>query len=238
MVLESWSVDDLSRRCAEETSKYRLRQTTDPQYCFELLKRALLHGMSDAMTRVYQIYERLVTSWVYHHSRFSATEESADYFVSSAFSSFYFALRGPTFRQFSSVASVLAYLKLCVHTAIAQYLRNQEAAPTEPLTEGAEPGYTPDLASDLYADELWSHICRLLPEKQDQLLAHCAFVQHLKPAQILDAFAGYWPDARAVSVSLQRLRRVLRKDSVLRQWAGVDEASSSQDLDSLEARTE
>ncbi len=225
MVLDSWSVDDLARRCAEETSRFMHREASDSQYCFELFRRALLHGVSEAMTRLYQIYERLVTSWVYHHSRFPATDESADYFVSAAFSSFYFALRGPAFQQFASLAAVLAYLKMCVHTAIAQYMRDQEATPTLLFAEDDDPGYTPDLASDVYADELWKHICRLLPDEQDRQLAHCVFVQHLKPAQIVDAYEGYWKDARAVSVALQRIRRSLRKDEALREWAGVEPSS-------------
>ena len=37
----SMSVDNLARRCAEETEKYNRRRANDAQFCFELLRRAL-----------------------------------------------------------------------------------------------------------------------------------------------------------------------------------------------------
>src|SRR5262245_65624709 len=76
----SLSIDDLAQRCAAETENFSRRRDSDPRFCFELLRRALVENISEAFTRIYQIYERQVLGWVYSHSRFQQTAESADFF--------------------------------------------------------------------------------------------------------------------------------------------------------------
>jgi hypothetical protein len=221
MTAANLSLDELAQHCAEETQKFTHSLSNDPQYCFELLSRALLDGLSDAFTHIYRIYEKQVVSWVYNHSRFIETGEEANYFASAALSNFYFALRGRKFAQFTSLPQALAYLKLCVHTSIAQYIRDQRPTITTPLEDSPELAYSPDPAASISASELWEHICLLLPDERDRVLAHCVFVQHLKPTQIVTAYPAEWKLEREVSVALQRIRRILRKDGELRQWADV-----------------
>src|SRR5215211_4112119 len=134
---EGLSIDDLARLCAAETSKFNRRQPSDAQFCFELLRRALAEGVSEAFTHIYRIYERQVRIWVHSHTRFVQTGESDEYFMSAAWSTFYFALRGQKFAGFPSLPQVLAYLKVCVHTAIMLYLRDQQPAAALPLDKQA-----------------------------------------------------------------------------------------------------
>lgn len=220
MTAASLSVDDLAQRCAEETDKFNRRQTNDAQFCFELLRRALADGSSEAFTHVYQVYERQVLAWVYSHSRFAQTGESADFFAGSALRTFYFALRGTKFEQFPSLPKVLSYLKLCVHTAIAQYIRDQQPVATTPLDDVTEIAHTPDLGMRADIGELWVYICRLLPEPRDRLLARCVFIQDLKPRQIVQEYGGLWGSEREVSVAIYRIRRVLRNDAGLQARVG------------------
>jgi hypothetical protein len=217
---DSFSLDDLAQRCASETEKFNRREPSDARFCFELLRRALADELSDAFTRVYQIYERQVLIWVHSHSGFARSSESADYFVSTAWSTFYFALRGPKFDSFPSLPQVLAYLKLCVHTAIAQYLRDQEPVPTMPIELVPNVAHLPDLGIRIAATELWRQIEQLLDDPRDRLLARCAFVEDLKPRQIVKAYPARWKDEREVSVELYRIRRVLRNDPELRRRIG------------------
>ena len=216
MSLAALPVDQLAQRCAEETDKFNRRQSNDPQFCFELLRRALAEGVAEAFTFAYQIYERQALKWVYSHSGFAETGESADYFARSALSAFYFAMRGPKFARFPALQQVLTYLKLCVHTAIAQYLRDQ--GPAEVAFETSpEVVETPDLGMHTDAAELWAYICSRLPDERDRLLARCAFVQDLRPRQIVELYRAHWSDEREVSVALYRIRRLLRGDAELRR---------------------
>lgn len=221
MTVSSLSVDALAQRCAEETDKFNHRQPSDAQFCFELLRRALGEASSEAFTRVYQIYERQVLAWVYSHSRFGQTGEDAEFFAGTALRTFYFALRGPKFDKFPSLPQVLAYLKLCVHTAIAQYIRDQQPAPTTPIDDVGELAHTPDLGTRADAADLWLHICQLLPEERDRSLARYAFMHDLKPRQIVSAYPSEWRDEREVSVALYRIRRTLRNDPELGRRVGL-----------------
>lgn len=216
------TVDDLAARCTEETHKFTHQQPSDTRFCFELLRRALLDSAADAFTRVYQIYEPQVRRWVYNHSRFDQTDENAEYFVSQALSNFYFALRGPKFQQFALLSQVLAYLKLCVHTAIAQYIRDHQRLAAAPLAAAESVEQAQELSTDTDAAALWRAVCETLTEENDRLLAHSVFVLDLKPAEIAARYSAAWGSAREVSLALYRIRRTLRANPKISQWANAD----------------
>jgi hypothetical protein len=221
-MIASLSIDELAQRCAGETEKYTRREPSEDQFCFELLRRALAGGIPEAFTRVYLVYERRVLSWVLGHSRFVQTGESADYFASAAWSSFFFALRGPKFARFGSLPQVLLYLKLCVHTSIAQYLRDQQPNMAASLDSAPERAEAPDLGARVAAAAAWDRIVQLLPDEADHLLARCVFAEDLKPRQIVAAYPGRWRDEREVSVETYRIRRLLRKDAALARLLGLE----------------
>lgn len=221
MNLAQLALDDLAARCAQETQRFMRQQSNDTRFCFELLRRALFEGAADAFTRVYQVYEPQVRRWVYNHSRFEQTDENAEYFVSQAMASFYFALRGPKFQQFTLLSQVLAYLKLCVHTAIAQHLRDRQRITTTSLAAAVTVEQAQDdLSADIDSASLWLMICRILLDESDRLLAHSVFVLELKPAEIAARYPAIWATPREVSLALYRIRHALRASSELSQWAG------------------
>lgn len=223
MTVHSLPTDELANLCAGETTKYIRREASDPQYCFELLRRALVDAANDALTYVYKIYEPLVLSWVHRHERFGQTGEEATFFANMALRNFYFALRGPKFSDFQFLPQALGYLKRCVHSAIEQYIRDQKPLPDAPLEQVEQIGETPYLESELEARELWNHILRLLPQPEDQLLARLTFVLEMKPMEIVKLHPSIWQHERQVSVALQRIRRTLRRNDTLRQLAGKSE---------------
>lgn len=223
----SLSHDDLSRHCAEDTARFFRHQVRDTDHCLELLRRALSEGINEAFTRAYQLYQPQVLRWVYQHNRFGETGESAEYFANQALTNFYFALRGEKFGQFETLAQVLTYLKLCVHSCIAQYLRRELSLHLVSLDDDRLFTTDADITAGMEAAELWTYICDLLPDDDDRLLARCVFVQALKPAQIARGYPDRWTTPREVSVALQRIRRHLRKDPLLRRYAGIAAADPS-----------
>lgn len=217
---EGMSNDDLARLCSAETEKFARQQPSDTSFCFELLRRALA-GASEAFTLVYRIYERQVYSWVQRLPQFALVEESADYFVSAAWVSLLVAQRRPGFAGFRSLPQALAYLKRCVFSAVAQYLRDQQR-PAAPLEAAARVALLPDLQADVEVDILVRRMMVLLPDPRDRLLVHAAFVEGLPPREVIEAYPGRWRDERAVTVDLYRIRRLLRNDAELRRLFGMD----------------
>lgn len=214
-------LDALAQRCSDETQKYRRKEPSDAQYCFELLRRALADDIPEAFVRAYRTYEQLVLAWVYAHSRFHEADETAEFFAGWALRSFYFGVRGAKFASFPSLAHLLAYLKSCVHTAIMQYLRDRLPPPGVSFEIVGEPIRDVDLTERVAAGELWDHISHLLPDERDRLLAHYSFVLGMKPRQIHAAYPQRWRDEREISVALYRIRSLLRADAELRRRAGL-----------------
>ncbi|NOK59899.1 MAG: hypothetical protein GFH27_549291n91 [Chloroflexi bacterium AL-W] len=221
---DGMSVNDLGQRCTEETHKFNRRVNYDPQYCFELFRRALGTSDSEALTFLWQIYERQVVSWVYSHGSFKHTGEEAEFFAHQALINFYFALRGDKMDRFTSLQRVLAYLKACVHTAVMQYIRDQKADMNRSINGVEEQSLTPDLHIRLDMVETWQRVEILLPDHRDRVLAHCILVQRLKPREIVKEFPDLWQNEREISVASFRIRRILRRDgSLQRRYENSDD---------------
>jgi hypothetical protein len=214
------SVAELALRCQDETIRFSRREPTDDRYCFELLRRALLNRQEDAFSHIFTIYQSQVLAWVQRDSRFAQSGESAEYFANQALSTFYFAVRGEKFARFPTLQNALAYLKMTTHSVVSQFLRDH--APTtydeddELLQTGSQ---DPALEQRLDAQALWERICQLLPDQRLRHLAHCVFVQEMRPREIVRAFPSVWRSEREVTVSLYRVRVTLRSDPELRAWA-------------------
>ena len=209
-------IDELARLCAAETTKFSQQLASDTQFCFELFRRALAEGASEAFTQVYRTYERQVLAWVHRHPQFVFCDEPADYFASTAWARFYQARRGARFADFESLPQVLSYLKICVFSAVTLYLRERRRPNETPLEAARELGTAAELAEELLTQQIVAQIDALLPDPRDRALARAAFVEGLKPREIVQAYLGWWKDERAVSVDLYRIRKLLRADSGLR----------------------
>ncbi|MCL4256445.1 MAG: hypothetical protein KJ043_22000, partial [Anaerolineae bacterium] len=77
------------------------------------------------------------------------------------------------------------------------------------------------------SQQLWDYITQLLPNEQLRDLAQAIFILEYKPADI--AKMGGWKDARDVSIALQRIKRILRRDATLRQLLEANLSDSSDD---------
>ena len=222
MELDSLSVHELGQHCDEQTIRYRQRLTSDTRYCFELLRRALENQSQDAFTHIFRIYQPMCMSWALHFPGFAATDEpSPDVFVNEGFARLFRDLRGERFQNFEALEAVMAYLKRCIITSILQHLRR-------PRTIDLNEDVMEPFRSTIEYDQLWQRVCDLLPDAEDRLLADLRFQQGMKPGEIVLLHRNTWTTARDVSVALQRIHRLLRKDTELRAMMGiVSEANTS-----------
>jgi hypothetical protein len=237
MSLLSWSIDDLCERCEAETQKYFQRQNNDPQYCFELFRWLFVENNQKTFTCIYRTYEPLVRGWVRQHPWLERADETEEFFVSSAFAQFWRFAR-LRFENFTHLAQLLKYLKLCVHTSITAYLRNQLPEPPLPLSEIPDLPVLNDAESRAESTDLWVHICRILHDPSAQLLVQLRYFYDLKPAEIVELYPALWATARDVSIALQRIRRKLRNDPYLRGLANLPRDDSDNGDEDEDAATE
>jgi hypothetical protein len=113
---EPLTVSDLARHCQEETDRYRLGQAHNDRFCFELFRLAIVERDDLAWAAIHAQYVETVRRWV-------GTKMDVEEGAAQAFERFWQALDAAKFLRFPSLAQVLQYLKVCVHSAVLDRAR-------------------------------------------------------------------------------------------------------------------
>jgi DNA-directed RNA polymerase specialized sigma24 family protein len=205
-------------RCRQESARYSEAATSDPRFCFEVFRRAIVERNDlawEALVHQYTQYSPVVRYWVESHPYFRSTYEDADYFVNTAFARFWSALTPAKFDRFDSLPAVLRYLKMCVNSAITDYLRTQhrDSELTEETRDAPVPA--PRAGGDA---ELWQMIGRGLNDDRERTALYCRYVLEMKPADISAAYPALFADVREVYKVLQNVLKRLRRDAELRNY--------------------
>ena len=122
--LQLLSINELARCCCEETNKFLRQSVSNDRYCLELFRRAIVKRDDDAWACIYQQYAPLVLTWVTQHQSAAPMlgQDGSAPLVNAAFAKFSQALTPAKMENFDSLAAILKYLKMCVHSVVAQGL--------------------------------------------------------------------------------------------------------------------
>lgn len=228
MQVEQFSVNDLAAHCAEETNKFLRQNASNDRYCLELFRRAIVRRDEDAWACIYQQYAPLVLTWVNQHQSAAPLlgQDGNAPLVNAAFAKFAQALTPVKMDNFDSLAAVLKYLKMCVHSVIADEVRSRQLRQYEETLDGIEQEpSTEDPAEDviasLSAQSLWQIIQEELNGEDERLLLYLAYVQGMKPGEICvqyrQLFASVEDVYRIKRNVLERLRRNRRLQTLFNQ---------------------
>jgi hypothetical protein len=215
------SVTELTLFCAEETNKFLKQIMSNDIFCLDLFRRAIVDRNDDAWRSIYQQYAPLVLTWVTQHQ--SATpilgQEGSGPLVNDAFAKFSRALTPVKMENFVSLAALLQYLKMCVHSVVADEVRSRqarqfeetlEAIPQEPA--GDDPAE--DVIANIAAQNLWQIIEEELHGDEERIVVYQAYVQGMKPSEICLQNRQLFPNVddvyRIKRNVLERLRRSRR----------------------------
>lgn len=222
-------LSSLAHRCAQETDLFFRREAYDPTFCYELFRRAIVLGDQNAHERLYVQYKSLVAGWVERHSSFSSTGEEIQYFVNRAFEKLWRALSPAKFDQFADLKALLAYLKMCTHSAIIDYSRSHQHAVAdeesshEHLVAGQHSG--DDLEEDVIQQALRADFWRLIDERingeKERAVIYGSFVLALKPAELHTHYADLFSDVKDVYRTKQNVIERLRRDQSLLAFLSV-----------------
>lgn len=230
-------VEELVLLSQKEMRRYLRTSESDTQYSFELFRRALAEQDEAAWYALSQLYHGLVLSWVRHHSKFATSGEEADYFVNRAFERLwrYVALKPGKFDNFTDLASILQYTKMCAHAAV---MDDAPAAPIGCTTldpEDAESGQRKEAAVgstqvsnaqqercsslkqnnfiEIEQTEFWQTIEKFLLDETERITIFGFFVEGLKNRELLALYPDHFEDAKQVSNKRTSiLRRLSRND--------------------------
>jgi DNA-directed RNA polymerase specialized sigma24 family protein len=228
MDINALLTDDLAYRCVEESSKKKT-VSRDDQFCFELLRRAFGLDDHDALGHVLNIYKDVWSRfWVRDAYTFDTQSLTVDDFKSIAFTRVYERLKGSAFDGFSSLTPLLSYFHVTLARTIAHYLRSSKGQQSlmqlsndddaNDMLENIPASENPsmDAERNILQREIDKRVAELLPDKNDRLLYGYWARQNFSHKEIVAASSPpIWKDENAVRVALQRIKRLLYKDSVL-----------------------
>src|SRR6202049_729528 len=163
--LQLYSINELARCCSEETNKFLRQSVSNDRFCLELFRRAIVQHDDDAWACIYQQYAPLVLTWVTQHQSAASIlgQDGSAPLVNAAFAKFAQALTPAKMSNFDTLAALLKYLKMCVHSVVADEVRSRQARQYEEALEliehePASDDPADDVVSNISAQGLWQVI--------------------------------------------------------------------------------
>jgi len=222
------SVAELTAQVTLETQMYLRHLPADERYAMELFRRAITRFDEAAWTALYGLYFPLVLTWIYQHQRAMDLlgQESGSQLANAGFAKFSQALHPDKFPRFASLAAILAYLKMCVHSVIADEVRTRTARPQETTLECMEQEPTVDnpaeaVIAKMTAQDLWQTIQGFLFNEQERVAIYLLYTLEMKPREVCQQHHDLFPTAddvyRVKHNVLERLRRNQTLQALARQ---------------------
>ncbi|MFN8459063.1 MAG: hypothetical protein U0401_31185 [Anaerolineae bacterium] len=230
MMSSFFSISQLAERCRAEAARYQQTGQSDEAYCLELFRLALREHNSEAWEAIYTQYQALAASWVYRYSRFPQTNEEADFFINEAFARMWrFASKPETAKKLSfSLSKCLRFLKMCVGSAIEEYLRQERrdvllyAVGLEDYEEFFVSETDAPTNSALSAPALRRLLTETIQSEAERLVAEDSWGYDLAPRHIQlrhpDVFVTVESVSQVKKNLLKRLRRKLKKEFGDSRW--------------------
>jgi RNA polymerase sigma factor (sigma-70 family) len=217
---------DLAQRCAHETELFRLGKTHDPQYCFELFRRAIVSHDQVAWEAINSQYYSQVERWVHRHPEFPLVQEEVEDFIAEAFERFWKYFTPDKFGKSQSLAAILSYLQMCVSGAVLdcrRKMRHRELEQEEGDEERNLPDREPTPEVLLQKEEFWQLIQERLKDKKEYMLIYASFSLDLSPREILVEFPGVFHDIEDIYQCKANVLARLNRDPELKKFLGSDD---------------
>ncbi len=222
------SINELALCCAEETNKFLKQSVSNDRFCLELFRRAIVNRDDDAWACVYQQYAPLVLTWVTQRQSAAAIlgQDGSGPLVNASFAKFSQALTPAKMANFDSLAAILKYLKMCVHSVVADEVRSRQARQYEETLdviehEPASDDPADDVVANISAQGLWQVIQEELNGEDERILIYLAYIHGMKPHEISSQHRRLFPTVddvyRIKRNVLERLRRNRRLQMMFKQ---------------------
>lgn len=222
--LQSQSLASLARRCSEETEAFFRRKEYDPQFCYEIFRRALVDREPRAYDSLYRQYQPLVAGWIERHGSFSQSGEEVQYFINRTFEKFWQAVTAEKFQRFADLKALLSYLRMCTYSVLIDHARTRERAQKEIDFDTAPlSGYASelDVEQDAILQDQRLHFWRLIHERlfddKERIVIHSNFVLDMKPAEVQRRYPHLFNEVKDVYRIKQNVLERLRRDPALRE---------------------
>ncbi|MEM7532961.1 MAG: sigma-70 family RNA polymerase sigma factor [Chloroflexota bacterium] len=216
--VKSYYLYYLSKRCQEETAKYRQGKSYDQKYCYELFAYALRDKHDLAWTLLYERYSGQAERWVQRHPLFAQCEEDIDQLVNAAFMRMQKAIPPEKFENFSTVQQLLRYLQTCIDGTIRDHLKKvrQEKNKVhldDVAYELSDHGASGNVAMEegLFQEDFWQCIQQQIRNEKERLFVLGCFVYGMKPRELSAQYQDFFPRPKDVNIVRNTFFGRLRK---------------------------
>jgi DNA-directed RNA polymerase specialized sigma24 family protein len=213
---------DIASECRAQTSRFLRGDESHDEFCWELIRRAIVDRDQPAWEAFFAQYRGIVLSWIRRHPASDRLAEEPEYWVNRAFERFWVALTAERFGMFPSLASLLRYLQLCINSILVDATRSQAREQVAPWPEGERGAPVVEdpatgIVGELASSDLWRVVSAEAQSDQELLIARLCFALGLKPREICERYPTIFPDANAVYRSKRNFIERLRRNPVIRE---------------------
>jgi|GEM_PF-1797101 len=205
----------------QEMACFQRRQQAANVCAFELFRRALVLRDEAAWVGLYDLYAHLIESWILHSAHASFLE-NLDALVNETFAKFAHALTGRDLRAFATTPALLAYLKRCAASVVAddqrqrqQWSREERLSALEREPQVADPADA--IAGQQAARDLWRAMSREVSCEAERLLLESC-VQGVQPRDLASRYPDLFPTIDAVYDTKRNLLERLRRSRAVQAW--------------------
>ena len=222
--LDQMNLTTLAALCSDELNRYRRRESSEEQYCMELLRRAVLERAEQAWAVMQQCFSETLRCWIRSHfSRDTALLlDSEENYIAQTIARFWFAVHDEPI-TFPSLAALLSYLRATLNGILIDTLRQYRRSQVAPLPE-FDFLEEPAAEDTLDGESIWQSIQPLLSSPCERRLAYLLYYCGLKPREIIKHCPGEFRDIKEIYRLNQNLvERLRRKRDRLRWFLALDD---------------
>lgn len=222
--LRSLSIEELRAQAQAQESLYTRGEVTNDAAGLELFRRAVHESDDAAWQAIMEVYRGLLVSQASRRVIRGLVIEDDGFCVDRAFQRFWHASHNGAVLEFTDLAAILKYLKMCLGSVLLDEARARRRQAWVSIDDvppdtcvSADPAA--QVIGRLAGSELWSAIACELTDRQERLVARLSFVSGLSPREILarhpDSFQDVFDVYRTKRTMIERLRRSPRIKELL-----------------------
>jgi DNA-directed RNA polymerase specialized sigma24 family protein len=186
---------------------------------YELFRRAIVDGDSEAWAEIYTHFRQLLLSWARLYSTRAPMGDQAEDIADRALSRAWSALSAEHFGRFSGLPALLAYLRTCVAAVAIDSMRAEAARDRafQKLTMPASLTPEDEVVEEQGRAELWELLSSLVPNEYEWIILVESFVLALPPRAILERHHDRFADVPEIYRLKRNLLHRLERSRDLRQ---------------------
>jgi DNA-directed RNA polymerase specialized sigma24 family protein len=215
------NIQALAAQCAAQTELFYRRLASNPDFCFELFRRAILRRDQAAWDALVAQYQPQIERWV-RRTGPNDPEIVAD-LAQDAITRFWRAYGADDLARAGRLAEVLRYWQDCARSAVLDWQRKRQFAAISLEEAGrgdsAVAARHGEIEGQVMRRELgrrlWLLVRQHCQDEADLVLAHQVFVEGCKPREVYAENSQWFATQAEVYQRLRNLKDRLRRDLVV-----------------------